>query len=239
MLPTTASTVRTNLNYAEIQRKSVIVKGRQPIQGVVSYSSSVSSLSSEKSVSVKEMNSAKSERDEYEEAINEKAKDYSHLPHFMRPTRSYISSIISDSMHRNQRVVPSKMIREVDEDNKPRYMYLTSTTRKRCEDMNTSHFMVTRRLKPKVVEPKVEDDEMDRVAINELRRVLTDMIDKPSSSIRLSSNGEMCTAIKKRDPSPHHVDEKLEEVKRELPRYMRSTRATTQRMKGESTRKRK
>ena len=122
MLPTTASTVRTNLNYADIQRKSVTVKGKQPIQGAAYFRYSTSSVSSERSASVREVNSTKSERDEYEEAISKKAQDYSHLPRFMRPTRSYISSIISDSMQQSQRVVPSKMIREVSEDHKPRYM---------------------------------------------------------------------------------------------------------------------
>ena len=239
MLPTTASTVRTNLNYADIQRKSVTVKGKQPIQGAAYFRYSTSSVSSERSASVREVNSTKSERDEYEEAISKKAQDYSHLPRFMRPTRSYISSIISDSMQQSQRVVPSKMIREVSEDHKPRYMCLTSTTRKRCEDMHTTQFMVTRRLQPKEVKPETEDDEMERVAINELRRVLTDIINQPSSSIRLSSNGEVCTAIKKRDPSPHRAEEKLEEVKMELPRFMRSTRAAAQRVKEEGHRKRR
>ena len=59
-------------------------------------------------------------------------------------------------------------------------------------------------------------------------RLLTDVIDN-SSSTRLSSSGEMCTAIKKRDVTLSQVDEELEQMKKQLPRFMRSTLATKQR----------
>lgn len=227
MLPTNASQVRSNLNYEDLQRKSVAVKMQSGTQNAFIPRYSLSSLSSESSLANRKSVAETEKREEYEEAIDEKAKDYEHLPRFMRPTRSYISSIISDSMKSTQRPIPARMIREVDDNHKPRYMHLTSTTRKRCEEMNTTQFQVTRRLPPKRKEPE-ESNELDRVALNELRRLLTDVIDN-SSSTRLSSSGEMCTAIKKRDVTLSQVDEELEQMKKQLPRFMRSTLATKQR----------
>ena len=237
MLPTNASQVRTNLNYEDLQRKSVAVKMQSGIQSAFIPRYSLSSLSSESSPVNRKSVAEKEKREEYEEAIDEKAKAYEHLPRFMRPTRSYISSIISDSMKTPQRPAPAWRIREVDDNHKPRYMYLTSTTRKRCEEMNTTQFQVTRRLPLKSREPE-ESNELDRVALNELRRLLTDVIDN-SSSIRLSSSGEMCTAIKKRNVPLSQVDEELEQMKKHLPRFMRSTLATKQRENDRKGRKRK